>query len=625
MQGERMKTYRDLEKTLASMDRRGYPAYKSLRGAYDFGDFVLCVDRVQGDPFASPSKMSARVPARTAGFAPELFDVPCRRVALEDYLVRRLAAECARASFKVGGSGKSGLIATSKPGPEVLSRSACEISDDGSVTLRFEAGLPAHGRTTDARAASRMLLDLIPRCVRAALPSDPAAKASAQAVVDLADDQQAVRESLGRMGLVAFVADGSVLPRESGVSSRPLKGARPFVSPESMRVEIDLPHRGRISGMGIRRGVTLVVGGGYHGKSTLLKALQEGVYNHAAGDGRELAISDATAVKLRAEDGRAVRRVDISPFIDNLPDGRDTHTFSTLDASGSTSQAASTMEALEAGARVLLIDEDTSATNFMVRDALMEAVVAAEHEPITPFVERVRELWEKHGVSSVIVVGSSGAFFSEADAVVQMDCYEALDITERVREVCRQRLGLLHQESSSIAEERRAGADTVAQVEDSFEAASTGAARRLELSVAGNPGRGRSGGEDSCAGRGGKGRGGRNGRDARSGRDGLKVRVRGLEGFEVGKGTVDARQVEQLVDAEQSAVLGQMVRMVIERGILDGEHSLADAVDWAFDALERGGWEALSPYGDAACGLAMPRKEELFACLNRWRGGARQG
>ncbi|WP_270575575.1 ABC-ATPase domain-containing protein, partial [Candidatus Collinsella stercoripullorum] len=254
---------------------------------------------------------------------------------------------------------------------------------------------------------------------------------------DLADDRRFVREELARRGLVAFVADGSVLPRESGVSARPMEGARPFTSPESMRVVLDLPHRGPTPGMGVRRGITLIVGGGYHGKSTLLRALQEGVYDHVAGDGRELVVTDAAAVKLRAEDGRPVRETDISLFIGELPDGRDTARFTTADASGSTSQAAAVVEALDAGSRVLLVDEDTSATNFMVRDALMEAVVSGGDEPITPFVERVRDLWERAGVSCVIVAGSSGAFFSVADTVVQMDRYEARDITDRVRAVCR--------------------------------------------------------------------------------------------------------------------------------------------------------------------------------------------
>lgn len=418
-----MKTDRDLERQLASIDRRGYPSYKSLRGTYDFGDFELDIAHVQGDPFAAPSQLAVYVPGDVSGLPACCRDAAHRRTATEDLLVRRFSKEAAQASFKVGGSGKSGFIGTSNPGPEILARSACEIAPDGAVMLRFEAGLPAHGRTIDARAAARMLLDLIPVCVERALMLDDAGRRAAQKAAELADDQRAVRSAIRERGLVAFVADGSVLPRSSGVSAKPLAGARPFTSPESMRVTLELPHRGRVRGMGIRRGITLIVGGGYHGKSTLLKALQEGVYDHIEGDGRELVATDETAMKLRAEDGRVVRAVDISPFINNLPDGRDTRSFSTEDASGSTSQAASTVEALEAGARTLLIDEDTSATNYMVRDALMEAVVAAEHEPITPFVERVRALWERHGVSCVLVMGSSGAFFPVADSVIQMDAY----------------------------------------------------------------------------------------------------------------------------------------------------------------------------------------------------------
>lgn len=607
-----MKTNRELERALASVDRRGYPAYKSLRGAYDFGGFALSIDHVQGDPFASPSKMSARIPARVAGFEPQMHDAPHRRVALEDWLVRRFAAECARVSFKAGGSGKSGLIATSEPGPEVLARSACEIAPDGSVTLRFEAGLPAHGRTVDGRAAARMLLELVPQCVRRILPHDGRAMAQAHDAVNLADDQHAARQAFDRLGLVAFVANGSILPRESGVSQRPLQGARPFASPGAMRVELDLPHRGRVSGMGIRRGVTLIVGGGYHGKSTLLKALQEGVYNHVAGDGRELVVTDATACKLRAEDGRAVRQVNISPFIDNLPDGRDTRVFSTEDASGSTSQAASTVEALEAGSRVLLIDEDTSATNFMVRDALMEAVVAAEHEPITPFVERVRELWEKHGVSSVIVVGSSGAFFSVADAVVQMDRYEAHDITERVREVCRERgvptLDANAGEGSSG--EAGSGVEAYESPDERVAARETFAeGRRIRLAAGPHAERRRRGG----------GKSGASGKDARNERNALKVRAHGLDEFSVGTISVDVRQVEQLVDAEQVATLAQMMRMALELELCDGTRALPDIVDAVYARFEKDGWRALSSRGEAVCGLALPRKEELHACLNRWR------
>ena len=569
-----MRTQRDLERQLAAIDGRGYPAYKSLRGIYDLGAFEVSIDHVQGDPFAAPSLVSVHVPAARAGFARELYATPERCVALEDLLVRRFAAEAKRASFRVRGSGKSGLIATSAPGPEVLPRSACEVGDEG-VLLRLEMGFPAHGRTVDGRALARMLFELLPACVERSLVCDDACRRAARETVELADDQAAVRAALARLGLVAFIADGSVLPRESGVSARPLRGAEPFISPESLSVELDLPHRGRVRGLGVRRGVTLIVGGGYHGKSTLLKALQEGVYNHVTGDGRELVITDATAMKLRAEDGRAVQGVDISPFISNLPDGRDTRAFSTEDASGSTSQAASTIEAIEAGARALLIDEDTSATNFMVRDALMEEIVAADHEPITPFVERVRALWEGQGVSSVIVVGSSGAFFPVADCVVQMDRYRAFDITERVREVCRE-----HGVEASGAKGAGAWDGSLSR---RLLALPAKAFRRDE--------RGRA----------------------------AKVHEHGLDGFSVGSGEVDVRLVEQLVDPEQVAALAQMVRLIGEERLLDGSRPLADAVDEVYRRFEHDGWWALAARGDVACGFALPRPQELFCALNRLR------
>ncbi|WP_144744371.1 ABC-ATPase domain-containing protein [Enorma burkinafasonensis] len=579
-----MATDMDLERRLRAIDGRGYSAYKSLKGAYDFGPFVLSIDHVQGDPFAAPSQVSVCVSAEAAEFPSDLIDAPHRRVALEDLLVRRFAAEAARASFTVRGSGKSGLIATSAPGPEVLERSACEVADDGSVTLRLEAGFPAHGRTVDARALGRMLLDLIPACAERALVCDRNALAAARSAAELADDQLAVRRELERRGLVAFVADGSVLPRASGVSARPLAGAVPFEAPESLSVTLDLPHRGQTRGMGIPRGVTLVVGGGYHGKSTLLKALQEGIYDHVLGDGRELVITDATAMKVRSEDGRPVTAVDVSPFIANLPDGRDTARFSTLDASGSTSQAAATVEAIEAGARVLLIDEDTSATNFMVRDELMASVVAAEREPITPFVERVRGLWERQGVSSIIVVGSSGAFFPVADTVILMDRYRAADATERVRVVCTAR-GLEAPEGDS---------DVVGDRD-----------RAVRVGVSGARGRER----DRGAARSGAGRG-------------LKVRTQGLDGFSVGSGTVDLRRTEQLVDPEQVRALAQLMRAIVERGLADGRRPVAELAADLIERVRRRGWREISPHGEVACGLALPRPQDLCACIDRWRGGA---
>lgn len=596
-----MRSDRDLQHELERIDRRGYPAYKDLRGQYDFGDFVLSIDHVQGDPFASPSSMSVRVPNEVLHIPAGLWDEVHRRTALEDVLLRRFSRALAACSMRAGGSGKSGVLATTRPGQEVLARSACEVRG-GAVTLRFEAGLPAHGRTVDGRAAAKMLLDYVPECVERTLFVDDGLLDQAWAAVELADDQRAAREQMEASDLVAFVANGSILPRESGVSQRPLKSALAFEAPAEQRVVLDLPHRGKVAGMGIKRGVTLIVGGGYHGKSTLLRALQDGVYNHVAGDGRELVLTDSSAVKLRAEDGRAVSGVDISLFIRDLPDGRDTSRFSTVDASGSTSQAAATVEAYEAGARALLIDEDTSATNFMVRDALMEAVVAREFEPITPFVERVRDLWERAGVSSIIVAGSSGAYFSVADAVLQMDRYRVHDITAHARAVC--------MELEVPATPRAAGFALPAgnrEIAVAPVASGTDSAR------------GDRGGHDDRGGRGA--RGGYGGRGAGRGPkpDRIKVRTSGCEELQVGRGSADVRLVEQLVDPCQARALAQLVRMGAQAGILVQGKPVAKAVDELMALLDREGWCALAERDYVACGLALPRPQELAAVLNRWR------
>lgn len=577
-----MKSSEELRRLLESIDRKGYPAYKSAQGAYDFGSFILSIDHVQGDPFASPSKVSITVSHQKAGYPAVFFDQPWKKTALEDYLVRQFGREIAQFNFKAKGSGKSGLIAISSPGPEILSRTACECTKTG-ITARFEVGFPANGRTINAGELIRILFDFLPRCVRSVFFYRSRDEKEVQAVIHLAEDQQFIREECRRLHLVSFVADGAVLARESGVSSRPMKGCVPFRSPESLRVTLDLPHRGKLSGMGIREGITLIVGGGYHGKSTLLKALELGVYNHIAGDGREYVITDDTALKLRAEDGRSITNVDISLFINDLPNKKDTRNFSTPDASGSTSQAAAVVEGWEAGSRAFLIDEDTSATNFMLRDELMQQIISREKEPITPFIERARDLFETAGISTVMVAGSSGAYFYIADTIIQMDCYRPLDITERTKEAC-----------------ARFGADPTANAPD-FSLPAQG--RKLMLSA----------GEASRGTASSFRRGGRD-RDER-----IKTKVYGKDSLQVGHEQVDLRFVEQLVHSEQTAALAQIIRFCVEKQLL-GRYSVRQIVDLVTGQIKKGGLPSISDSSYAAMGLCMPRRQEIFACLNRYRG-----
>ena len=366
---------------------------------------------MQGDPFAAPSHVRIEVPLRDAKFPEWSTKDNLTKTALADELTRQFERQVAHYTFKAKGSGKSGLLSVTRCGQEVLKRTACEIGEKHLIA-RFSVGFPANGRTINARELEKILFDYLPACVQQSFYFKNLSEERLHKVIALAEDQEAIRSQLKEKHLVAFVADGSILPRESGISSRPMRDSVAFSSPDSLRVSMELPHKGTITGMGIPEGITLIVGGGYHGKSTLLQALELGVYNHIAGDGREYVITDDTAVKLRAEDGRFIKDADISMFINDLPNKKDTHRFSTEDASGSTSQAAGIVEAMEAGSHVFLLDEDTSATNFMLRDALMQQVVSPDKEPITPFLSRAGELYEKEGISTILVAGSSGAFFS---------------------------------------------------------------------------------------------------------------------------------------------------------------------------------------------------------------------
>lgn len=565
-----MNTATELRNKLRSIDHKGYPAYKDLKGQYNFGDYVLSIDHVQGDPFASPSRLSVRVEKAKAGFPAAYYDTKAKRITLQDHLTRLFGRQVAGGSFQAKGSGKSGLLSVSRCGQQVLERTAMRVKD-GDLILRFEAGFPANGRTINARELEKMLFDILPDCVRRSLYYGKIDKEKLRQAICLCEDQQYIRQCLTERKLCAFIADGSVLPRESGVSERPMKNGVPFRSPESLRITLDLPNKGAVSGMGIPQGITLFVGGGYHGKSTILQALQNGVYDHIAGDGRELVITDASAFKLRAEDGRSVTGVDISPFIKNLPNRKDTVHFSTEDASGSTSQAANLMEALESGSSLILIDEDTSATNFMVRDRLMAQVITPGEEPITPFISRVRGMYEDLGVSSVIVAGSSGAFFHMADTIIQMKEYVPIDITQKAKE------------AAAACEDRGA--------EDADDARKFPPFNRKRCL-----------GPDMALRK----------------EDRIKMKAMGISEISICKENVELRYLEQLKDQEQSMALAYLLKYA-QLKMMDGRKDLRQIGDLLEEQLDGSGLESLFERGDVSSQLARPRKQEILACINRYR------
>ncbi|MEP6518114.1 ABC-ATPase domain-containing protein [Microcoleus vaginatus] len=609
-----MTNKESLQRHLLQLDNRGYKAYKDIQGNYEFSEFTLIIDYVQGDPFASPSKFRVIVPPNIAQIPRELFNSRSREIALRDYLTRQFDKAAYSISSKRG-TGKSGMIAVTRFGQEVLERTSAfiissntsDIEDLGGVELRFAVGLPASGRSILGRQAAEMLCEDIPQIVSNSLKYANLNAAECRRHVETVEDADWLRQQLAEKELVAFVADGSILPRRSGVDNSPLlNNAVAFQSPPSLKVEFNCPNRGLISGMGISAGVTLIVGGGYHGKSTLLRAIELGVYNRIPGDGREFVVTNPAAVKIRAEDGRSVAGVDISPFINHLPQGRDTAQFYTENASGSTSQAANIIEALEVGRRkkeegrgkkeegrgkkeeaqsfvletqllaiskedlvpVLLVDEDTAATNFMIRDRRMQELIAKDKEPITPFIDKVKHLYADYGVSTILVMGGSGDYFDVADTVIAMENFQAYNVTENAKDIAK------NYSISRAAE----GGENFGEI-----------TQRVPIPASLDPSRGR--------------------RDVR-------VKVRDVDELAFGTEEIDLGAVEQIVDSGQlRAIAAAMV--YAKQQYMDGKRTLSEIIDLVMADIDAQGMDILSPFPEGD--FAMFRRFELAAAINRLR------
>jgi predicted ABC-class ATPase len=561
-----MRRSADLEANLRRIDGKGYAAYRDLVGGWAVSlgrsgaGAELWIDHVQPDPFAPPSRLRLVVPASVASLPASALTTPLRRHATGDHLAR-LFRTAARGGRHVG-TGRGGVVVIDAGGAEILERTSVQVSEAG-VEVRFAAGLPAAGRRILGREARTLLLERIPQIAAASLLPGAWKPDALEAHLACVEDHAWLQGRLPGMKLVAFVADGAVLPRATGVSQEPLPGAVPWLSPNELAVEVNFPNAGTVRGAGIPEGVTLIVGGGYHGKSTLLRALERGVYPHIPGDGRERVVTRADAWKLRAEDGRRVPDLDISAFIGALPGGVDTRRFTTDSASGSTSMAANLVEALEAGTRLLLIDEDTSASNFLVRDARMQALVPKAGEPITPLVDRVRSLHADLGVSTVLVVGGAGDYLDVADHVLLMDAFHPREVTARAREV-----------AESLPTRRAAEAPEPLTMPE---------LRRVEP---------------------------RSVDPAQTGRDKVKASEDELLW---GREPIDLAAVEGLVDPSQTRAIGSALLYVLRRGLL-GRMPLVEALREAEKVANAEGLQAWGR-GD----LARPRLLEMAAAAWRLR------
>ena len=557
----------DLVGHLHALDGRSYAAYKAIVGRYRApAGWFLHIDRVQSDPYAPPTRIHVDVPTDLHGLAlldeADLLADVDRRLAVGDFLTREL---------HTGFRGTALSIAS--PGQEILERSSAILRPDEQkegdgwvLEIRARLALPAQGRSIQGREASRIVgRDLVRELEEATDLTGERGDRLVRHVATL-EDHRALTATVARNGWVAFLADGSVLPRRSGVSDDPLDGGVPLQAPESMAATVELPHAGMVRGTVVEAGVNVIVGGGYHGKSTLLSAIERGVYPHVPGDGRELVATVPDAVKVRAADGRAVTGVDLTPFISHLPAGRDTASFTTRNASGSTSQAASIIEAVEAGATTLLLDEDTSATNLLIRDSRMRELVAAEREPITPLVDRITALFRRRGVSTVMVMGGSGDYLDVADRVLLMDAYHLRDVTEQARRV--------------VADQPR----PLTELEDFAEP-------RRRVPEPAPP---------------------------RTRRGPVRTRAQGTSTLVLDREDIDISDVGGVTDPGQAEAIAYALRALLEQRF-DGVSPLRECLDDLEALLDDEGLDALADERERPAFLVRPRMVDVGAAVSRYR------
>ena len=557
----------DLVGHLHALDGRSYAAYKAIVGRYRApAGWFLHIDRVQSDPYAPPTRIHVDVPTDLHGLAlldeADLLADVDRRLAVGDFLTRELHA---------GFRGTALSIAS--PGQEILERSSVILRPDEQnegagwvLEIRARLALPAQGRSIQGREASRIVgRDLVRELEEATDLTGERGDRLVRHVATL-EDHRALRAAVARNGWVSFLADGAVLPRRSGVSDEPLDGGVPLQAPDSMAATVELPHAGTVRGTVVEAGVNVIVGGGYHGKSTLLSAIERGVYPHVPGDGRELVATVPDAVKVRAADGRAVTGVDLTPFISHLPAGRDTASFTTRNASGSTSQAASIIEAVEAGSTALLLDEDTSATNLLIRDSRMRELVAAEREPITPLVDRITALFRRRGVSTVMVMGGSGDYLDVADRVLLMDAYHLRDVTEQARRV--------------VADQPR----PLTELEDFAEP-------RRRVPEPAPP---------------------------RTRRGPVRTRAQGTSTLVLDREDIDISDVGGVTDPGQAEAIAYALRALLEQRF-DGVSPLRECLDDLEALLDDEGLDALTDERERPAFLVRPRMVDVGAAVSRYR------
>lgn len=573
----------NLKTQIESIADQPYRHIRKLTGSYKFPGFDFKFLRTQGSPGANPASIAAiTVPVKATGFPNQFMAKSYYRIAMADFIIRRFKLGIDQIAKQNRGREGSGSFYTIELSQKMLQRD-CVLFVDNDIELRFIFSLPAKGSgggQFDADQAWLMFEKELTAMVDFSLYYKNYDQESTQLLdryLDVQHKRERIKNYLKKNGLTVFINNGAILPRQSGIDDRPATGKNiiPFQSPMSCQVEIPISDTEVVQGMAIKEGITCITGGGYHGKSTLLQAILAGIYAHIPDDGREYIVTREDAVFIRAEEGRSIRNVDISAFIGMLPNGINTEQFSTDNASGSTSQAAMIVESLEAGSNLLLFDEDSCATNLLLRDELIAKVLDSSQEPIKPLYNSVRSLWCQYRVSMIFVVGGLGSFLQKADTCLLMDNYQCRDITAKVRAV----LGEIKYEA--LQAEKFSGQRYLAA--DNFSPAYNN--QRLNKQI---PKRIKS----------------------------LRNAPRQLE---YGMDLINLEALPQLIEASQILTIGYCLLRLKKAMEYQGSnaHTIKYWLDWLYQQLERNGLSFLQP--DYPGLLSLPRRNEVAAAINRTR------
>lgn len=571
-----MLPWERLRDKLYTLEGKPYAAYKALEGEYRFDRFVLFLDYVQADPGGPPSPMRVRVDQAEVRLAPEWWDTRIKRIALEDFLTRRWQEAIRKIGRSGRGGGRPAGFVIESGNQQVLERTACHIAED-FVEIRSAVFLPSEGRRAQQKDAQTLLFEDLPQIVDQALMAEHPSRSIdvLQRHLEVGEDADALRAQLSARGLVGFIADGALLPRDTASDRPRLARVVTFQAPAELRVTLTVPHRGEISGLGLPRGVTLITGPAFSGKSTLLRAIATGVYPHLPGDGREYCVTVPDAVLLVREAGRRIEAVPLTPFITGLPGGEDVRRFRGEHTSDLVSQVAGVMEALEVGSSLLLFDEDTTAPPLLASDGVRAALLPQVADPVVPLRDLVRALFAEHGISSIVASGSPEGLAAVADTIIGLDAFRPIDLTAAAR--------------ATLNHSLRSGSGLAA--DGGGTPGFGGITQRIPSPESVAPFRGRR----------------------------PRSEARGEHAVAIGREVIELDGAQQLVEPGQARAIGDALVFAAEHGYVDGARSLREIVALIDAEVTERGLAVLSPFAGHPGDYARPRRHELAAAFNRLR------